>query len=637
MTAEQFSQIASTIPLNPGIYKYFDAQDELIYVGKAKSLRKRVSSYFTKTFTTYKTHELVQRIRRIEFTIVGSEQDAFLLENSLIKQFQPKFNINLKDDKSYPFIVIKNESFPRVFLTRRKINDGSEYLGPFTSVGRVRELLDFVKSNVQLRTCQLNLAESQIKKGKYKVCLEYHLGNCKGPCEGLQTAEDYAEGLVQLRNILKGNLGPLMQQFKKEMRERAANMEFEKAEMLRKKIEHLENYEARSVIVSKHLSNADVFSVARDGDLAYINYLMVETGTIVQTHTTEVETHLEESDEEVLAFTAAQLRETFNSMAKELILPFPIEFPEEGVTQTIPKGGDKKKLLELSEKNVQYFREELRRKQMLQLQGKTADQRRQVLVQLMEDLQLPELPVHIECFDNSNFQGSYPVSAMVCFRDGVESKKDYRHFNVKTVQGINDFATMKEVVHRRYKRLMDEKQSLPQLVIIDGGKGQLGAAMESIADLGLTGMMTIVGLAKNEEEIFFPGDTESIKLPYNSDSLHLVRRIRDEVHRFGITFHRKQRSRGTFTNELEQIEGIGKRTADMLLKRFRSVNKVRQLSEEELAEVVGPAKAKLICAHFGAPRATPGGDTEAGAGADTRAEGEGKEAGGDEPKPLKPA
>jgi len=605
MTQEQFSNIAHTIPVDPGIYKYFDEKNELIYVGKAKSLRKRVSSYFTKTFTTYKTHELVQRIRRIEFTIVNSEQDAFLLENSLIKQFQPKFNINLKDDKSYPYIVIKNEPFPRVFLTRRKINDGSEYLGPFTSVGKVRELLDFVKSNIQLRTCQLNLTENNIRKGKFKVCLEYHLGNCKGPCEGLQTEQDYREALIQLKNILKGNLGPLMQDFKKEMRELAEKMDFEKAEIIRKKLEHLETYESRSVIVSRHLSNADVFSILRDGDHAYINYLMVENGTIVQTHTTELETHLEESDEEVLAFAAAQLRETFNSQARELILPFSIEYPEEGIVQTVPKGGDKKKLLDLSAKNVDYFREELRKKKILQLEGKTLDERKKVLYQLMEDLQLSELPVHIECFDNSNFQGSYPVSAMVCFKDGVPSKKDYRHFNVKTVQGINDFATMKEVVHRRYRRLMEEKVSLPQLVIIDGGKGQLGAAMESITDLGLAGMMTVVGLAKNEEEIFFPGDTESIKLPYNSDSLHLVRRIRDEVHRFGITFHRKQRSRGTFTNELEHIEGIGKKTADLLLKRYRSVNKIRQVSEEELTEVVGAARARLIRAHFTEPSAAP--------------------------------
>jgi excinuclease ABC subunit C len=603
VTQEQFSHIAATIPVDPGIYKYFDEAGELVYVGKAKNLRKRVSSYFTKTFTTYKTHELVQRIRRIEFTIVNSEQDAFLLENSLIKQFQPRFNINLKDDKTYPYIVIKNEPFPRVFLTRRKINDGSEYLGPFTSVGRVRELLDLVKSNIQLRTCQLNLTEGNIKKGKFKVCLEYHLGNCKGPCEALQTPEDYREGLVQLKNVLKGNLGPLIQDYKKEMRGLAEKMNFEKAEMIRKKITHLENYESRSVIVSRHLGHADVFSIARDGDMAYINYLMVENGTIVQTHTTQVETHLEESDEEVLAFAVARLRETFNSTAAELILPAPIDFPEEGILQTVPKGGDKKKLLELSEKNVGYFREELRRKKILQLEGKTPDERKQVLFQLMDDLQLSELPVHIECFDNSNFQGSYPVSAMVYFRDGVESKKDYRHFNVKTVKGINDFATMKEVVFRRYRRLMEEKQPLPQLVIIDGGKGQLSAAMESITDLGLTGMMTVVGLAKNEEEIFFPGDTQSIKLPYNSDSLHLIRRIRDEVHRFGITFHRQKRSKGTFSNELEQIEGIGQRTATLLLKQFRSVNKIKQATEDEIAAVIGLAKAKLVRAHFEPPGA----------------------------------
>jgi len=599
MTQEQFSHIAHTIPTEPGIYKYFDEKNELVYVGKAKSIRKRVSSYFNKTFTSYKTYELVQRIRRIEFTIVNSEQDAFLLENALIKQYQPRFNINLKDDKTYPYIVIKNEPFPRVFLTRHRIQDGSEYLGPFTSVGKVRELLDFVKGNVQLRTCQLNLTENAIRKGKFKVCLEFHLGNCKGPCEGLQTHEDYREGLDQLKNILKGNLGPVIQGLKKEMKELAANMDFEKAEIIRKKIEHLETYESRSVIVSRHLGHADVFSMARDGDLAYINYLMVQNGTIVQTHTTEVETHLEESDEEVLAFAIARLRETFNSQTREIILPFFIEYPEEGVALTIPRAGDKKKLLELSEKNVGYFREELRKKKILQLEGKTLDEKKKVLYQLMEDLKLSVLPDHIECFDNSNFQGSYPVSAMVCFRNGAESKKDYRHFNVKTVEGINDFATMKEVVYRRYKRLTDEKADLPQLVIIDGGKGQLSAAMESIISLGLTGMITVIGLAKNEEEIFFPGDSESIKLPYNSDSLHLIRRIRDEVHRFGITFHRQKRSKGTFVNELESIQGIGRQTADLLLKQYRSVNKIKQLTEEELVASIGPSKAKLVRAHFG--------------------------------------
>jgi excinuclease ABC subunit C len=598
MTQAEFQNISSTIPVEPGIYKYFNEKNVLIYVGKAKNLRKRVSSYFLKTFTTYKTYELVQRIHKIEFTIVNSEQDAFLLENSLIKQFQPRYNINLKDDKSYPFIVIKNEPFPRIFLTRRKIDDGSEYLGPFTSVGKVRELLDFIRSNIQLRTCKLNLTGTNIRKGKFKVCLEYHLGNCKGPCEGLQTAEDYEQSLVQIKNILRGNLTPVIRYFKNEMKITSEKMLFEKAELIRKKIEHLENYQSRSVIVSKHVTHADVFSISRDGDTAYVNYLMVQNGTIVQTHTTEIETHLEESNEEVLSISIAQLRETFNSNSAEIVVPLKIEYPQEGIIITVPKGGDKKKLLELSEKNVEYFREELRRKKTLQLTVKTEEEKREVLYQLQKDLQLPELPVHIECFDNSNFQGSFPVSAMVCFINGIESKKDYRHFNVKTVKGINDFATMKEVVFRRYKRLTEEQKPLPQLIIIDGGKGQLSAAMESIEALGLTGKITVIGLAKNEEEIFFPGDSESIKLPYNSESLKLIRKIRDAVHHFGITFHRKKRSKGTFVNELENIKGIGKSTTDLLLKKFRSVNNIKLLTEEQLVDAVGNAKAKIIIKYF---------------------------------------
>ena len=598
MEQESFQQIANTIPLDPGIYKYFGPNKELLYVGKAKNLRKRVSSYFNKTLSNYKTYELVRRIRSIEFTLVNSEQDAFLLENSLIKQFQPRFNINLKDDKSYPFIVVKKENFPRVFLTRKKINDGSEFLGPFTSVAKVRELIDFIKSNVQLRTCKLNLTPSNIAKKKFRVCLEYHLGNCKGPCEGLQTEEDYSEGLRKLKNILKGNLGPVINSFRQEMKSAAANMEFEKAEIIRKKIEHLENYQSRSVIVNKHITQVDVFSMFRDESGAFINYLMVENGTIVQTHTTEAKPQLEETDEEIMAFSIAQLRDRFNSTAMEIIVPFPVEYPQEGIVITIPKGGDKNKLLELSEKNVNYYREEAEKKKMLHLQRKTPEERLEVLKQLQTDLQLSELPIHIECFDNSNFQGSYPVSAMVCFRDGVESKKDYRHFNVKTVEGINDFATMKEVVYRRYKRLLEEHQSLPQLVIIDGGKGQLSAALESISELGLRGQLTLVGLAKNEEEIFFANDQQSLKLPYDSTSLKLIRKIRDEVHRFGISFHRNKRSRGTFKNELENIKGIGKQTADQLLKTFHSVKKVRAASDEDLVHLVGASKTKLIREYF---------------------------------------
>ncbi len=598
MDQEIFQQIASTIPLEPGIYKYYSSTKELLYVGKAKNLRKRVSSYFNKTLQNYKTYELVRRIHTIEFTIVNSEQDAFLLENSLIKQFQPRFNINLKDDKSYPFIVIKKEPFPRVFLTRRKISDGSEYLGPFTSVARVRELIDFIKVSVQLRTCKLNLTPANIAKKKFKVCLEYHLGNCKGPCEGLQTEEDYTEGLSKLKNILRGNLGPVISGFRQDMKEAAAGMAFEKADLIRKKIEHLENYQSRSVIVNKHIVQADVFSMFRDEGGAFINYLMVENGTIVQTHTTEAKTQLQETDEEILAFAVAQLRDRFNSTATEVIVPFLIEFPQEAVVVTVPKGGDKKKLLELSEKNVNYYREEAEKKKMLHLLKRTPEERRVVLEQLQKDLQLAELPIHIECFDNSNFQGSYPVSAMVCFRDGVESKKDYRHYNVKTVEGINDFATMKEVVYRRYKRLTEENQELPQLVIIDGGKGQLSAAMESIDELGLRGKLTLVGLAKNEEEIFFAGDGDSLKLPYDSTSLKLIRKIRDEVHRFGITFHRNKRSRGTFRNELEDIKGIGKQTADLLLKTFHSVRKVKAATDEELIGLIGASKTRTMREYF---------------------------------------
>jgi len=600
MTPEVFQTIIKTLPAEPGIYKYYDSKSELIYVGKAKSIRKRVSSYFTKTFTGYKTHELVRRIARIEFTIVDSEQDAFLLENSLIKQFQPKFNINLKDDKSYPYLVIKNEPFPRVFLTRSKINDGSQYLGPFTSVGKVRELLLFIKQNVQLRTCKLNLTEQNIRKGKFKVCLEYHLGNCKGPCEGLQSAEDYTEGLTRLKNLMKGNLNPVIHHFKNEMEQCAADMEFEKAEVIRKKIEHLQNYKAKSQVVNEHLGTIDIFSILKENDTAYVNYLMVNEGTIVLTKTIVLEQKLEETEEEVLLFAIGYLRSTFKSEAKEIIIPFTFDYPEEGVVLTAPKTGDKKKLLELSEKNVNYFIEELQRKKMLRLEGKSDKEKHNTLLQLQKDLHLPEVPMHIECFDNSNFQGSYPVAAMVYFENGVPDKNQYRKFNIKTVSGINDFASMKEIVTRRYKRLKSENISLPQLIIIDGGKGQLNAAVEGLAEIDLMAKTTIIGLAKNEEEIFFPGDQQSIKLPWDSESLKLIRRIRDEVHRFGINFHRNQRSRGTFVNELEMIKGIGKNTADTLLKKFRSVKKIKELNLIELAEVVGNSKAEIIVSYFDA-------------------------------------
>jgi excinuclease ABC subunit C len=597
MTPAEFQHIADSIPRQPGIYKYFDAANELLYVGKAKHLRKRVGSYFTKTFTSYKTHELVQRIARIEFTIVNSEQDAFLLENTLIKQFQPRFNINLKDDKTYPFIVIKNEPFPRVFLTRKKINDGSEYLGPYTSVKKVRELLEFIKQTIQLRNCSLNLTDSNIKKGKFKVCLEYHLGNCKGPCEGLQTAEDYKENLALLKNLLRGNLAPVIRHYKDEMKTYSANLAFEKAELVKKKISFLENYQSRSVVANARDANMDIFSILKEKDIAYVNYLMVRNGAIIQTQTNKVETHLDEPMEEILSFSVAQLRNTFNSDAKEIVVPFAIEYPQNEIIVTVPKGGDRKKLLDLSQKNVSHYIEELKNKERLQLNIKSPDKLK-LLEQLQVDLQLPQLPVHIECFDNSNFQGSYPVSAMVCFKNGEPSKKDYRHFNVKTVTGINDFASMKEAVYRRYKRVIEEALLFPQLVIIDGGKGQLSAAVDAIKELQAEGSTTLVGLAKNEEEIFFTGDTASLKLPYNSGSLKFIRRIRDEVHRFGITFHRQKRSKGTFKNELEDIPSIGKATASMLLKEYKSVKNVQAKSETELATVIGKSKARIVVEYF---------------------------------------
>lgn len=598
MTAAFFHTIIKTLPSQPGIYKYFDDQNELIYVGKAKNIRKRVSSYFTKTFTGYKTHELVKRIERIEFTIVDSEQDAFLLENSLIKQFQPRYNINLKDDKTYPYIVIKNEPFPRIFLTRNKINDGSEYLGPFTSVGRVRELLSFIKEFIPLRTCKLNLTEQNILKKKFKVCLEYHLGNCKGPCEAFQSEEDYEEGLQQIRQMIKGNLSPVIQRYKEEMNYYVEQLQFEKAEIIKKKLEGLENYQARSVVVSKSFANLDVFSILHEKDTAYVNYLMVQNGAIIQTHTIILEPKLDETEAEILSLAITDLRKKFNSEATEIIIPFEVERENEVVIYTIPKAGDKKKLLDLSIKNVNYFLEELKRRKMLRLEGKSEKEKAEVLVQLQNDLHLPALPMQIECFDNSNFQGSYPVAAMVYFKNGLPDKNEYRRFNIKTVSGINDFASMKEVVSRRYKRLLKDEIPLPQLIIIDGGKGQLNAAVEGMEEIGMMGKTTVVGLAKNEEEIFFPGDKESIKLPWNSESLKLIRRVRDEVHRFGITFHRNQRSRGTFVNELEKIKGIGKNTADLLLKKFKSVKKIKELSKETLEETIGMSRAKIVYDYF---------------------------------------
>lgn len=598
MTKEEFSKISISIPHQPGCYKYFDERNTLLYVGKAKDLRKRVGSYFNKNLDNYKTRRLVNLIHNIEYTVTDTEHDAFLLENSLIKHYQPRFNIDLKDDKTYPYIVIKKEPFPRVFITRRLIRDGSEYLGPFTGVGRVRELLELIKQNIPLRTCNLNLAPSQIAKGKYKVCLEYHLGNCAGPCEGLQTLDDYGENLQHVRHILKGNTGVVIRFLKEEMNKFAADLKFEKAELIRQKIDSLDSYQSKSTVVNPHLGNLDVATILSEDAHAYVNYMMVTNGSIIYAKTVQIEKKLEETDRDILSLALAQLRDTYHSNAKEVIVPFEIDVVDHELVVTIPKVGDKKKLIELSEKNTTFFRQDVRKKESLVLTAPDEDKSRQILVELQNALQLKDYPDHIECFDNSNFQGAYPVAAMVCFKNGQPSRGDYRQFHIKTVTGINDFASMSEVVHRRYKRLLEEDEPLPKLIIIDGGKGQLGAAMDSIIKLGIAGKMTVIGLAKREESIFFPGDSQPLQLPYDSKAHLLIRRIRDEVHRFGITFHRETRSKGTFKNELENIAGIGEKTATELLQEFRSVKNISGLTERELTRVVGAKKARLVYVHF---------------------------------------
>lgn len=598
MTQEQYQKIAHKLPADPGIYKYYDANGVLIYVGKAKCLKKRIASYFTKNQSSFKTIELVQKIDRIEFTIVDSEQDALLLENSLIKQYKPRYNILLKDDKGYPYLVIKKERFPRVFSTWKKYNDGSIYLGPFTSKGTIREVLSFIKQFIPLRTCKLNLSKENIDKQKFKPCLEYHLGNCLAPCAALQTEADYNDRLEQLKGLLKGNMSQLMNHLKKEMQAHAEALDFEKAAQLKYKMDLLLTYQEKSVVVGKHFSNLDVFSIIKDGKLAYVNYLMVQNGSIIQTHTVPLEGKLDEPEDELLCFAIERIRADFNSLSTEIIVPYPVEYFDKNITITVPKLGDKKKLLDLSIKNVTYFTRELQLKKILQLEGKTPSEKKSVLTELQSYLHLQELPTHIECFDNSNFQGSFPVSAMVCFKDGMPSKKDYRHFNVKTVEGINDFATMKEVVYRRYKRVQEAGDPMPQLIVIDGGKGQLSAALESIEALGLTGSTTLVGLAKNEEELFFAGDSQSLKLPWDSDSLKLLRGIRDEVHRFGITFHRNKRSKGTFTTALENIEGIGPATREILLNQFKSVANIKKEPTQNIAAVIGAKKAAALQKFF---------------------------------------
>ena len=592
-----FKQIQGSLPKEPGIYQYYDDKGKLIYVGKAKNIKNRVSSYFLSGQQNAKTTELVQKIKDIRFTIVNSEHDAFILENELIKNYQPKYNINLKDDKSYPYIVIKNEKFPRVFLTRRKIKDGSTYVGPFTHVLAVRELMNHIKQTIPLRTCTLSLTKKNIDKGKFKVCLEYHLGNCLGPCQGFQDETSYDNSIQQVQHLLKGNVKLVVQDLKQKMKLEAGAMDFEKAEFTKRKIEQLENYQTKSVVYTKSLAPIDVFSIAYDQEQAYVSYLMIKDGKIIQTHILPLSVPLEEAKETILAFAIHHFRNNMHSTAQEIVVPIELTEKEPNVKYTIPKAGDKEQLLALSQKNADYALKDWQHRQLL-LKTAGAPSDNIILQELKSVLYLNEIPLHIECFDNSNIQGAYPVSAMVCFKNGLPSKSDYRHFNIKTVVGINDFASMKESVFRRYTSVIEKKLPLPQLIIIDGGKGQLNAALEALTELGIQDKVTMVGLAKNLEELFFVHDQDSIKLNWNSEAHKLIRQIRDEVHRFGIQFHRLKRSKGALENSLDHINGIGPKTKEMLLLYFKSVNKIKAASPELLTEIIGAKKAAILVAAF---------------------------------------
>ncbi len=584
----------STLPDNPGVYQFYDAAGKILYVGKAKNLKKRVSSYFNKKQEYGKTRVLVKKIHTIKHIVVSTESDALLLENNLIKKLLPRYNVLLKDDKSYPWICIKNERFPRIFPTRKLIKDGSEYYGPYTSMKTVRTLLELVKSLYPLRTCNYDLSEEKIEAGKYKVCLEYHLGNCLGPCEGLQGEKEYNGQIEDIRQIIKGNLKSSLHSFRQQMKELADKMEFEKAQRVKDKIDILENYQAKSTVVNPKINNVDVFSIISDETHAYVNFLQLSHGAIIRSHTLEIKKKLDETDEELLQLAITEIRQRFHSRTKEIYLPFPVTV-EEDVKVTLPKLGDKRRILELSERNARFYRQD----KMKQIKITDPDRHtKRIMAQMKADLRLSVEPTHIECFDNSNIQGSNPVAACVVFKDGKPSKKDYRHFNIKTVEGPDDFASMEEVVFRRYNRLLNEDEPLPQLIIIDGGKGQLSSALKSLEALDLRGKIAIIGIAKRLEEIYFPEDPVPLYLDKRSETLKIIQQLRNEAHRFGITHHRNKRSKGAIGTELVGIEGIGEKTAEQLLKSFKSVKRIKEASMESLAESVGMAKAKKIYKSF---------------------------------------
>ncbi len=586
--------IIKTLPNNPGIYQYYDKNGVIIYVGKAKNLKKRVSSYFTKN-QVGKTAILVKQIIDIKTIVVGSEIEALLLENNLIKKYQPKYNIMLKDDKTYPWICIKNERFPRIFSTRNIIKDGSHYFGPYASVKMMNTVLTLIKELYPLRNCNYNLSKENVAANKFKVCLEYHIGNCKAPCVNKQTEEDYAISIDHIKSIIKGNINSVTKHLKPLMQGYSDNLQFEKAQLLKERIETLENYQSKSVVVSPTINDVDVFSIVSDEKYGYVNYLKVINGAIIQGHTIELKKKLDETDDALLQIGIAELRLRFESNSKEVIVPFQPTLEDDNIRFLVPQRGDKKKLLELSERNSKYYRLE-RNKQKANVSPTRHSDR--ILDKMQKDLRMKVRPDHIECFDNSNIQGTNPVSACVVFKDAKPSKKDYRHFNIKTVEGPDDFASMTEVIYRRYKRLLEEKQPLPQLIIIDGGKGQLSASLKSIDKLGLRGKITIIGIAKKLEEIYFPGDPVPLYIDKKSESLKVIQYLRNEAHRFGITHHRNKRSKAAITSELDKIEGIGYKTAQQLLWKFKSVARIKKATLPELEDTISKKRAKVVFDFF---------------------------------------
>ncbi|GAB1404820.1 MAG: excinuclease ABC subunit UvrC [Lentimicrobiaceae bacterium] len=596
MPKKALQQILKTLPSKPGVYQYFNKEGNIIYIGKAKNLKKRVVSYFNKDLSqSGKIRVMVSKIADIKWIVVDSESDALLLENNLIKEYLPRYNVMLKDDKSFPWICIKNEPFPRVFPTRNIVKDGSEYYGPYASVKMMNTLLDLIRQLYPLRNCNLNLTQANIKSGKFKVCLEYHIGNCLGPCEGRQSEEDYMDTINNIRSIIKGNIGMVKSQLQELMKRYSGEFQFEKAQLVKEKIEILDRYQSKSMVVNPAINNVDVFSIVEDQQAAYINFLKIASGSIIQSHTVELRKKLDETTEELLTMAISDMHPRFGSDAKEIIVPMLPEFTLPGITYTVPQRGDKKQLLELSERNARYYQlDKQRQKDLVDPERHT----KRLLETIRKDLNLPELPVHMECFDNSNIQGAFPVAALVVFKNARPEKKEYRHFNIKTVEGPNDFASMEEVVHRRYARLLKEGQDLPQLIVIDGGKGQLSSAYSSIEKLGLQHKIKLIGIAKRLEEIYFPGDALPLHLDKKSESLKVIQHMRDEAHRFGITHHRKRREKGTIKTSLQEIEGIGPASAQALLRKFKSVKKISEASAEDLQQVIGKAKADLIVSHF---------------------------------------